>query len=83
MAYPDSYLPRLAKRYLSTPPSSIFSERMFSQAGNIYTEKRNHLSPELADKLLFLHHNLQIYDLEKAYMFNREVLRMYDVGGKF
>ena len=62
--YSDCILPELARKYLSAPPSSVFSERMFSQAGNIYTSKRNRLSPTLADQLLFLHHNLRAFDFK-------------------
>jgi len=47
-----------AKRYLSAPPTSVASERVFSAAGRIYTDKRNRLLPKRADMLLFLKHNL-------------------------
>jgi len=56
--YPE--LSKLARRYLSSPPSSIPSERMFSEAGIIYEERRNKLLPQNAEKLLFLHHNLPL-----------------------
>ena len=54
----------LAFRYLTCPASTVASERLFSAAGSILTESRNHLSPDKLDKLLFLHHNLKlvIYD---------------------
>lgn len=54
--YPQ--LTKLAVIYLGAPATSTYSERIFSEAGNIYTQKRSVLRPELAESLLFLHHNL-------------------------
>jgi hypothetical protein len=48
---------QLVKKYLCAPPSSVESERLFSTAGNIYTNKRNKLSGEHAEQQLFLHHH--------------------------
>lgn len=56
--YPN--LSKLAVKYLSPPPSSVNSERLFSAAGSIYTENRNRLSPENAEKLLFIMKNIKI-----------------------
>lgn len=53
-------LSTLAKVYLSAPASSIDSERLFSEAGNVYEPKRNRLLPENAERLIFLHHNLPL-----------------------
>ena len=54
-----THLARFARRYLSAPPSSVYSERLFSEAGNLYEQKRNRLLPKTGEKLLFLHHNLK------------------------
>ena len=51
-------LSRLAKKFLCAPISTIYSERVFSEIGNIYNNKKNSLSPENVEKLVFLHHNL-------------------------
>jgi len=55
-------LSSLAKRYLSAPGSSIYSKRLFSEAGNVYKEKRNRILPKNAETLVFLHHNLKLCD---------------------
>ncbi len=55
-AFPNDY--QVAKRFLSAPCSSVYSERIFSEAGNILNEKRSRLNPSKSESLLFLHHNL-------------------------
>lgn len=55
-------LANLSRKYLSAPASTIYSERLFSEAGNIYETKRNRILPEHAEKLLFLHHNFRLYN---------------------
>lgn len=45
--------------FLSAPAASVFSEQIFSDAGNIYCNKRNKLLPERAECLIFLHRNLK------------------------
>ena len=52
-------LVKLAKKYLTPPPTSTDIERLFSVAGLILTDKRAKLLPENADKLLFLKENLR------------------------
>lgn len=56
MIYPC--LSALAAVYLCAPGTSVYSERAFSEAGNIYTDTRSRLLPENAEMILFLHHNL-------------------------
>ena len=53
----EKQLPRLtqfSREILGIQASSISSERLFSNAGNILTEKRTNLSAEKLDDLLFL-----------------------------
>ena len=50
----------LAQKYLSCPPSSVESERVFSGGGNIYTPNRNRIIPEMGERLMFLHFNLRL-----------------------
>ena len=49
---------KLAKKHLAAPPSSVYSERLFSEMGQVYEKKRSRLRPELAENLLFLRHNM-------------------------
>lgn len=53
-------LAKLAQRYLSVPPTSVPSERLFSGAGEIYDPKTNRLAPERAEMLLFIKTNLPL-----------------------
>jgi KRAB domain-containing zinc finger protein len=57
-----SLLAKLARKYFSAPATSAESERLFSTAGQIITNLRSSLKDENVEKLLFLHHNIKIYD---------------------
>ncbi|XP_041834229.1 E3 SUMO-protein ligase ZBED1-like [Melanotaenia boesemani] len=48
----------LAKAYLTTPATSVPSERVFSTAGDIVTLQRSQLLPENVDILVFLKKNM-------------------------
>ena len=49
-----------ARKYLSAPPSSIESERLFSVGGTIYSPKRNRMKGETSEVLIFLHYYQRI-----------------------
>lgn len=52
--------PRLYRFFLSIaaiPATSASAERIFSEAGNVITEKRSQLLPQNVQYLVFLHHN--------------------------
>ena len=57
-------LTRLASKYLSAPATSAESERLFSTAGLIADDLRKSLLPGNLEKLLFLHHNMRIYNFD-------------------
>lgn len=46
-----------ALRYLCIPATSTESERMFSKAGSIISDRRSCLKPKTVDKLLFINKN--------------------------
>ena len=48
----------LACKYLSIPPSSAASERLFSSAADVISQEQNRILPEKAEMLLFLKKNL-------------------------
>ena len=48
----------LARKYLSAPPSSVESERVFSIGGILYSQKRNRMNADTGEMLMFLHYNL-------------------------
>jgi hAT family C-terminal dimerisation region len=51
----------VAKKYLGAPSTSVASERLFSTAGKIYTEERNRLHADKAEKLLFVKYNMKLF----------------------
>ena len=50
-------LPDKSRAFVA-PATSVYSERLFSEMGNLYEKKRSCLRPDVAENLLFLHHNL-------------------------
>lgn len=52
-------LTKFAQKYLCAVTSSVYSERLFSEAGNIYEKNRSRIVPVRCEKLLFIHHNLK------------------------
>ena len=52
-------LVKIARKYLSIPPASVPSERLFSTAGQIATDTRNRLDAEKIEMLIFLNKNLK------------------------
>jgi len=58
LEYPN--LKSLVIKYLSAPPSSVNSERLFSAGKLVYTDNRNRLSPQNAEMLLFIMKNLLV-----------------------
>jgi len=49
----------IVRRYLSAPSTSVASTRLFSSAGDMYSDSRNCVADQLAEKLLFIKHNLK------------------------
>jgi hypothetical protein len=47
-------LSKLAKKYLACPATSAPTERRFSEAGRLYTQRRSQLDPENASNQLFI-----------------------------
>lgn len=57
-------LGNLSRKFLSAPPSSVDSERVFSTAGNVVEDKRSRLTVDNVEKLVFLNKNLSLVDYE-------------------
>ena len=53
---------RVARQFLTPPPTSTNVERLFSYAGLIADEKRGRLQPERLEKILFLRENLAMLE---------------------
>lgn len=57
-------LSRLARTYLAIPATSVSSERMFSKAGLIISERRSRLAPDKLEKIAFLSQNWMDWTLK-------------------
>ena len=57
-----SRLSKFVRKYLCAPPSSVLSERLFSEAGDLYDEKRNRLNPDKAEMILVIRENLPLLE---------------------
>ena len=57
-------LSKAARKYLGIPATSVRSERMFSSAHDIISEKRNRLRSHKAEMLLFLKCNLPVLNFD-------------------
>jgi hypothetical protein len=55
-------LSKIAGKYLSAPPTSVPSERVFSAAGDVLSDHRSRLLPERAETLIFLKMNMTFLD---------------------
>ena len=55
---------KLARNTLCIVTTSVPSESLFSVSGNVISHKRSCLSPQYAEKLIFLHENLNPLHLE-------------------
>lgn len=54
----------MAKKFLCPPPSTVPSERVFSEVGIIYDSRRSRLTGHHAQQLCFLHYNLKSLKFE-------------------
>ena len=57
--FPD--LARIAQRYLSPTATSVPSERLFSSAGSLYSDRRNRILPKQAESLFFIKSNYSLF----------------------
>jgi len=55
---------RLARKFLTAPPTSTDVERLFSSAGLIADDIRSRLLPDNLEKLLFLRENILMLNFE-------------------
>lgn len=61
----EAILPRLAKlakKHLSLVATSAPSERVFSVAGQLVSERRSRLTTENVEKIMFMHENIEFFD---------------------
>ena len=55
----------LARKYLSMQSTSVPSERLFSTAGQVISERRARLIPAKAEQILFLNKNIDVITMKQ------------------
>jgi hypothetical protein len=73
-------LQKIALKLLNQPSSSSCCERNWSTYGFIHSMKRNNLTPERAEDLVFVHINLRLLS-RKTEDYKSRPSTMWDVGG--
>src|SRR6266542_458379 len=56
------FLSKVSKEYFEIAATSVPSERLFSDVGNLITTKHSSLKPEKVEKLIFLKRNASLFD---------------------
>ncbi|KAE9525614.1 hypothetical protein AGLY_014141 [Aphis glycines] len=59
---------QMAKKYLSVIATSVPCERLFNEAGQVITKRRNQLSPDRVNQLLFFNSNLKEKNISENVM---------------
>ena len=60
----ERYLAQVAQIYLTPTATSADIERLFSTAGDIFTNEKNRLLPENGEKILFCRENFPLLKLQ-------------------
>ena len=60
----EKNLARLAKQYLTPPPTSVDVERLFSHARQILSQRRSNVMPKNVEKILFCCENLPVINFK-------------------
>ena len=56
------FLSKVSKEYFRIAVTSVSSERLFSDVGNLITTKHSSLKSEKIEKLIFLKQNASLFD---------------------
>jgi len=62
MMQPQPALAHVAMKYLTCPPTSVSSERIFSTAGDIVSPHRSRLLPSHVEELVFTKYNMEKFN---------------------
>jgi len=57
-------LVKLAKKFLTPAATTVDVERLFSECGFILSKKRNSLSPDRLDQIIFIRKNLYLVNFD-------------------